>query len=63
MSEEREEVIVGERRYRLDKIEYASRIEKRCDVCGEDTRCVYTNRREAILESSFPEVFMDACRL
>jgi len=54
MSEEREEVIVGERRYRLDKIEYASRIEKRCDVCGEDTRCVYTNRREAILESSFP---------
>ena len=46
MSEEREEVIVGERRYRLDKIEYASRIYKTCDVCGEKTQDVYIQIEE-----------------
>ena len=46
MSEEREEVIVGERRYRLDRMEYASRIYKTCDVCGEKTRDVYIQIEE-----------------
>jgi len=40
MRGEREEVIVGERRYRLDRMEYASRIHKACDICGEKM-CIY----------------------
>jgi len=46
MSEEREEVIVGERRYRLDRMEYASRIHRICDVCGEKTQDVYIQTEE-----------------
>jgi len=46
MGEEREEVIVGERRYRLDRMEDGARIERRCDVCGGKTRDVYVQIEE-----------------
>ena len=48
MSEEREEVIVGERRYRLSRTGYGSDRYGPCDICGKRADSVYYQREERL---------------